>query len=240
MSPTKLVHALWADHRTDHWADHWAALLAGDLHERLAAAGVRRLQVNLDDADISENALRLHTGEPIRAVLSSWIDEETGSTVDAVTATLRELDASVAGWRVEERIPTAAPVVPDGQRADALANLAFIRRPAELSRAAWLAHWHGPHTVTAIQTQATFGYVQNVVLEPLTPAGTRVSPPVDGIVEELFPMAGMHDIHAFYGSAGDDAELNRRLTRLMDSVATLGADHDIDLVPTSRYCFDLG
>ena len=28
------------------------------------------------------------------------------------------------------------------------------------------------------------------------------------MVEELFPSAGMTDIHAFYGSGGDDAELN--------------------------------
>ncbi len=49
----------------------------------------------------------------------------------------------------------------------------------------------------------------------------------------------MHDIHAFYGSNGDQDELDRRLTRLMASVATMGADRDLDVVPTSRYVFDL-
>jgi hypothetical protein len=126
--------------------------------------------------------------------------------------------------------------VPDGVRADALANLAFIRKPREMSYDSWLQHWHGPHTEVAMHTQATFGYVQNRVVRPLTPG----TPPVAAIVEELFPIAAVTDMHAFYGSAGDDAELSRRITKLMESVAVMGADRDIDLVPTSRYVWRLG
>jgi hypothetical protein len=46
-------------------------------------------------------------------------------------------------------------------------------------------------------------------------------------------------MHAFYGSGGDDAELSARLDRLMTSVARIGFDHDIDLVPSSRYAYEL-
>jgi hypothetical protein len=46
-------------------------------------------------------------------------------------------------------------------------------------------------------------------------------------------------MHAFYGSDGDDDELDRRLTTLMTSVARIGFDRDIDLVPGSRYVFEL-
>ena len=126
--------------------------------------------------------------------------------------------------------------MPDGVRTEALANLAFIRKPREMSYDAWLQHWHGPHSEVAMQTQATFGYVQNRVVRPLTPG----TPQVDAIVEELFPMAAVTDMHAFYGSGGDDAELARRMTTLMASVAAMGADRDIDLVPTSRYVWRLG
>ena len=87
----------------------------------------------------------------------------------------------------------------------------------------------------AIATQATFGYVQNVVLGPVTPDPPRV----DAFVEELFPSAGITDMHAFYGSGGDQAELDDRLTRLMASVARFGADRDLDLVPSSRYVYEL-
>jgi hypothetical protein len=48
-------------------------------------------------------------------------------------------------------------------------------------------------------------------------------------------MAARTDIHAFYGSGGDDAELTRRMTRMLESVARFGAAENIDVVPTSRY-----
>ena len=117
---------------------------------------------------------------------------------------------------------------------DTLANVAVLRRPAELARDEWLHRWLVDHTPIAIATQATFGYVQNIVTRPVTDDPPRV---VDALVEELFPSAGMVDMHAFYGSGGDDAELNDRLTRLMASVTRIGFDHDIDLVPSSRYVY---
>ena len=113
--------------------------------------------------------------------------------------------------------------------------MAVLRRPDELDREEWLHRWLEHHTPVAIETQATFGYLQNIVLGPVTPDAPRV----DAIVEELFPSAAMNDMHAFYGSGGDDEELTRRITRLMESVATIGADRDLDLVPTSRYLYAL-
>lgn len=200
------------------------------LHERLAAAGVRRLQVNVDDDHVAA-AMRIPTGEPVRAVVSVW-DAEAGPVLDV----LRPVAARVHGWRVDERRRLDPPEAWDGRRADALSNVAVLRRPDELAPEEWLRRWMVEHTPIAIRTQATFGYVQNVVLE----AVTSDAPRVDAIVEELFPSAGITDMHAFYGSAGDDAELDRRLTELMASVARIGADRDLDLVPTSRYLYALG
>jgi hypothetical protein len=220
----KLVHAF-------HDGD-LASLRDAGLRAALAEVGVRRLQVNLDVGD--PDVLRLHTAEPIRAVVSSWTDD--GVRAEDVGDVLRQVGPTLLGWRVEERVPVAPPETPAGERADALANLAFLRRPAELSHDDWIAHWHGPHTDVAIRTQATFGYVQNVVVESLTPE----TPRVDGIVEELFPRAAMTDVHAFYGSGGDRAELDRRMTELMASVSAFGADRDLDLVPTDRYVYPLG
>jgi len=50
---------------------------------------------------------------------------------------------------------------------------------------------------------------------------TDGAPEISAIVEDLFSMDGMQDI---YRIRGDDAELQRRITKLMDSVACLGAD----------------
>ena len=214
--------ALWA-------ADH-AALREAGLRADLAAAGVRRLQLNLDDADVAP-AMRIPTDEPISAVVSTWTDGDPA----AVAALLGGTADRVAGWRVDERRRLDPPEVPDGVRADTLANVAVLRRPAELDADEWMRRWMVEHTPIAIRTQATFGYVQNVVLEPVTP-----DPPyVSALVEELFPSAGMSDVHAFYGSGGDDAELGRRLALLMGSVARIGADRDLDLVPSSRYTWTL-
>ncbi len=213
----------------------WGDDLATSLHEQslreaLAAAGVRRLQVNVDDAPVAA-AMRIpHFEQPIGAIVSTW-DADAG-TVAEVLATAAH---TVHGYEVEERRRLDPPEAWDGSRADALANIAVLRRPADLPREEWLRIWMVDHTPIAVRTQATFGYVQNIVVGKATDG----APDVDALVEELFPSAGITDMHAFYGSRGDDAELNRRLTELMTSVARFGADHDLDLVPSSRYLYEL-
>jgi hypothetical protein len=218
----KLMYAVWGDDLTDRLRDV-------QLHERLAAAGVRRLQLNLDDADVAP-AMRLATGpQHIGAIVSVWADADA-----EVTEVLASATARLTGWEVDERLPIPPPESPHGTRMDALANVAVLKKPDDLVRDEWLHRWLVDHTPVAITTQASFGYVQNIVTRELTDVPRRV----DALVEELFPSAGMVDMHAFYGSGGDDAELNDRLTKLMASVARIGFDRDIDLVPGSRYVYD--
>jgi hypothetical protein len=218
----KLMYAAWGDALATTLHDE-------ELHRRLADAGVRRLQLNLDDEDVVP-ALRIATGpEPIAAVLTVWSD------TDEATDVLAEATERLAGWEVDERLPIPPPETPHGERMDALANVALLKKPHDLDRETWLHRWLIEHTPVAIETQASFGYVQNIVTRALTESPRKV----DALVEELFPTAGMVDMHAFYGSGGDDAELDARLTRLMASVARIGFDRDIDLVPGSRYVYDL-
>ena len=220
----KLVLALWGP-------DH-AALLAEPLRDSLRASGATRLQVNLDDEHVPDEVLRLQTFEtPVTGLASVWTDGAPEQVIDVVGSYADR----VVGWEVEERVPLEPPATPDGQRTDGLAQVALLRVPAGLAYDEWRAHWQGPHTQIAIDTQATFGYVQNRVVRRLS----EDTPPVDAVVEELFPSAAMHDIHAYYGSGGDQAELDRRMTLLMESVSTMGADRDLDLVATSRYVFTL-
>jgi hypothetical protein len=222
---TKLMYAAWGD-------DLANALRDPDLHARLAAAGVRRLQVNVDDEAVAP-AMRIPTfDEPIGAIVSVWTDEAP----DAASAVLASVTSRLAGYEIEERLPIPPPEAADGERMDTLANVAVLRRPVELTVDEWRHNWLVDHTPVAIATQGTFGYVQNVVVRPVTVD----APQIDAMVEELFPSAAMTDMHAFYGSGGDDAELNDRFTRLMTSVARFGADRDLDLVPSSRYVYTLG
>ncbi|MCP2279709.1 EthD domain-containing protein [Nocardia amikacinitolerans] len=207
----------------------------GDLHDaqltqRLDAAGAESVRLNVSDADVADAMLRLTTFDaPIEAVLA--LSSPTACDLNAVLDALGHVSERHEGWRVEVRTPLPPPSVAIGERTPGLANVAFLRRPPELPYDEWLARWRNHHTEVAITTQATFGYVQNRVLEPVTDA----APDVAAVVEELFPSAALHDPHAFYGTGGDPAELNRRIQRMMASVATFGADRDIDVVPTSRY-----
>jgi EthD domain len=219
---TKLMYAAWGDSLP-------VLLHDPKLHAALAAVAVRRLQVEVGPA------MRIPTfDEPIGAIISVWTERD-GEPDGPVTDVLQGVTTRLAGWEIYERQPIPPPEAADGERMDTLANIAVLRRPEELSREDWLHNWLVDHTPVAKATQATFGYVQNVVVRAVTDDAPRV----DAMVEELFPSAGMTDMHAFYGSGGDDAELNDRFTRLMTSVARFGADRDLDLVPSSRYVYTL-
>ncbi|MCX8554421.1 hypothetical protein OS121_04800 [Mycolicibacterium mucogenicum] len=222
----KLIYALWGTGLD-------TALKAPELHEQLRAAGATRLQVNVDDADVAAAMLRITTFDsPVPAVVSVWTAADTDP--DAISAVLAGVAERSAGWEVEETVRLEPPAVENGVRTTALAQIGFLRIPADLDPADWLQIWQGQHTSVAIDTQDTFGYVQNRVLR--TVHGTER---VDAVVEELFHMAAMTDVHAFYGSGGDDAELQRRMTLMVESVMRFGAHTNLDSVPTSRYCYAL-
>lgn len=203
-----------------------------DLRTALARAGAVRVQHNVDDDAVADAPLRLSRhDEPIRSIVSVWTTD-----ADACAAVLAPL-ADV--WLVEEKRRTEPPTAPDGNVEDWLANVALLHRPDDMPHEAWLSHWMDVHTTVAIETQDTYGYVQNIVLETLTDHPGRDAEFVDGIVEELFLMGAKHDPHVFYGSSGDDAELRRRIEVLMESCSAFGANRDLALVPSRRSVHDL-
>lgn len=210
-----------------------SALHGADLRERLAGSGCTAVQVNSDDADVAP-AMRFGPGDlagrPVTAFVTVWTESTEGAL-----AVLTGLGDGSHVYRVTEYRRLDPPAVPDGERADALANIAVLRRPDGMGRDEYLDYWLVEHTPIAIRTQATFGYIQNAVEEALT----QDAPVIAAIVEELFPMAAMTDTHAFYGSGGDDKELRRRFKALMASVTRFGGETGLDLVPTSRYRWTL-
>lgn len=210
-----------------------SALFDPVLREELSAAGGTRFQLNLDDEAVTP-ALRFGPGRRIVALASVWTAGDVGNALDIITRSSDEGECDA--YRVTERVRLDPARTPAGVRADVLAQVALLRRPDSMSREAYLDYWLGEHTAIAIRTQNTSAYVQNIVEETLTPS----SPSIAAIVEEHFPMAALADAHAFYGSRGDDGELERRMAELMASVARFGADRDLDLVPTSCFTWDLG
>ncbi len=228
----KLVYAVWR--REGDAPHHLSARLRADLPETLAELGVTGLQVNVADDDVAEAMVRITTHQPaIDGAVSLWVTTASDVVRLPIEAALREVVGSLAGWLVTESVPLANPRTASGARTPGYANLAFLRRPAELDQPEWLRRWQGEHTAVAIETQSTFGYTQNVVVRAVTPG----APAIDGIVEELFPAEAMTDLHAFFDTGGDDEELAARMGAMGASVAAFGADRVIDVVPTSRYVF---
>jgi EthD domain len=211
--------------------DRWCAQLRGEVADEILALGVPGLAINVRDATVRDSLMTLTTLDPpVVAVVSMWTQQSYGNQVVEAVALLQKQCQLVAAYLVTESVPLQPPVVELGKRTAGLANVALLRRPDALDEAAWLQRWHIGHTPVAIETQATFAYTQNAVVRALTPD----APAIDGIVEELFPLEAISDLHAFFGAADDD-DLRDRMSRMVASTSTFGANENIDTVPTSRY-----
>lgn len=217
--------------RTADFSEEWCRKLRGPVAAELLDSGLPGLAVNVRDAPVRDAMMTLTTLDPpVAAVISLWTEQYYGPQVRAAIALIESESDSAAAYLVTESTPMAPPDSGDGTRTPGLANVALLRRPPDLDHRSWLHRWHVDHTQVAIDTQATFGYTQNVVVRALT----EDAPAIDGIVEELFPDGAVSDPYAFYG-ASDEADLADRLKRLLASVSAFGAHQNIDTVPTSRY-----
>lgn len=225
----KVIVVLRAAEATDAWAE----TMCGPVAEALLDLALPGVSLNVRDAPVRDSLMTLTTLEPpVQAVASLWAQSYYGEPVRAAVELLASHCQTASAYLVTESVPMPPPPSPAGVRAEGLANLALLRRPAGLDEATWLQRWHVDHTPVAIATQSTFGYVQNHVVRPLT-AG---APPVSAIVEELFPIEAVSSLHAFFGAA-DDEDLADRLGRMIASTSAFGANVDLDTVPTGRYVF---
>jgi hypothetical protein len=213
--------------------DEWVARLCGPVAAALLDLDLPGVTLNLRDGDVRDSLMTLTTLDPpVQGFVSLWTQQYYGAEIDEALRRLRAEADDVAAYLVTESVPMPPPDSPPGERASGMANMALLRRPAELDEQTWLRRWHHDHTPVAIATQSTFGYVQNFVVRPLT-AG---APPLSAIVEELFPIEAVGSLHAFFG-ASDNADLADRMNKMVASTAAFGANVDVDTVPTGRYVF---
>jgi hypothetical protein len=213
--------------------DEWIARLRGPIAAALLDLDLPGVTLNLRDGAVRDSLMTLTTLDPpVQGFVSLWTQQYYGTEIDEALRMLRAEADDVAAYLVTESVPMPPPGSLPGERASGMANMALLRRPAELDEQTWLRRWHHDHTPVAIATQSTFGYVQNFVVRPLT-AG---APPLSAIVEEMFPIEAVGSLHAFFG-ASDDADLTDRLNKMVASTAAFGANVDVDTVPTGRYVF---
>ncbi|MEV4125481.1 hypothetical protein [Nocardia sp. NPDC049707] len=211
---------------TESWCESLRTIVA----TRLVDLGVAGVTVYIRDAAVQAARMRMVTLDPpIAAAVTVWVEQSYGPEATAAADILAEFGTAVHGYLVTESVPLRLDdSVPT--RTEGFGNLAFLRRPAELTQEQWLREWQGRHTAVAIETQSTFGYTQNVVVRAITPD----APAIDAIVEEQFPAEALTDPMVWYG-ARDAAEFQGRVRRMLDSVARIGADRDLDTVSASRY-----
>lgn len=219
--------------RSTDVGDAWVDALCGPVAGKLLSLGLPGVTVNVRDAPVRGSLMTLTTLDPpVQGLVSVWTDQHYGDQMRTALDLLAQHAEHLAAYLVTESVPMRPPASPLGHRSPGLANIALLRRPDGMDEATWLQRWHGEHTAVAIETQSTFGYVQNYVVRPLTVG----APFVSAIVEELFPIEAVSSLHAFFG-ASDDADLAERLGKMVASTSAFGANENIDTVPTGRYVF---
>jgi hypothetical protein len=131
----KVVALLMAADRDEDWCQRQR----GPVADAILRLGVSGLAVNVRDAAVRHSLMTLTTLDPpVAAVVSMWTQQCYG---DQIAAALRLLELecdSVAAYLVTESVPLRAPIEL-GSRTTGLANIALLRRPAELDQERWLS-----------------------------------------------------------------------------------------------------
>lgn len=205
------------------------------LPDALAAAGATGIRLNLEDSVSAGGAhLRQSRGERQHdAAVQFWLPSANRLRRTEVDAALSGFTAEWHGWVVAEStiIANTAQPAQAGHRTGGWAQMAFLTRPQRLTHAEWLDLWQDRHTLVAIETQANFEYVQNLVVRPIT----ENAPPYVAIVEECFPEAALTDPFAFFDAVGNPARFKANLDRMMESCDRFIDRGTIDVIPTGQY-----
>lgn len=231
----KVICLLWAGEGADR--ARFNAGLIERLPAALAEAGASGIRLNLEDETVAAGAhLRQSRGSRQHdAVVQFWVPSANHLLRGAIDHVLDSICASWHGWVVAESTIIANTIHPPvrGERTFGWAQMAFLTLPERLSHGEWLALWQDHHTQVAIETQANFEYVQNLVVRALT-AG---APPYVAIVEECFPEAALTDPFVFFDAVGDPQRFKANLDRMMASCDRFIDRGSIDVIPTGQYSF---
>lgn len=197
------------------------------------AAGTHGVRVTVEDP--AGSWMRRGAGPDgslLAATASVWftsIDDR-----EHVAAALAGAPAAAAhAYLVAESVPLdhgAARDWPDGERSPGQSiTTVFDKRP-DIDDERFFAIWHGEHTPLSFEIHPFRSYIRNTVVRALTPG----APPLRGIVYEAVPSAeDLYDLHRFFGSGGDPAELRRRIERVDTHVASFASA--LETTPTHEW-----
>jgi EthD domain len=221
----KLVYLLWREPSED--ADAFARRLVAAVGPKLIASGARQVAVNAADreADLGRTVPIRDPGPQFAGLVSFWLP--CVDDAPAFETILRDGAARCAGYLVTESVPRDFDqrAWPDGARSPGVKMISVFEQPARLTRAEFIARWHGSHTPLSLEIHPLWRYVRNVVARPLTEG----APNYAGIVEEhVRELADLTDPARFYGGKDVMAANIQRI--LADARSFLDLDRVMSVV----------
>jgi uncharacterized protein (TIGR02118 family) len=132
-------------------------------------------------------------------------------------------------YRVEERVVKARSTdQPVGARTPGVKYMSLMDRADGMSHDEFVAYWRDRHAPLAVEHHVGMtGYVQNVVVEALSPD----APAIDGFVEMYFPTADDFQHRFFDSPAGRDAIMADAYTFIAPSTVSLIVDEHVFASP---------
>src|SRR6516162_8646005 len=179
----KLIYLLWND--AGKPLAEFNAQLLGPVQQQLSAKGALRLQVHVVDEAVASGAkLRLEKMRPMpAAMVSFWLNAAHARTPHE--AVLEAVAPRIAGYAVAESVVLPiAETHADGERVRGFSQIALFRKLPGIAYEGFLEIWMRDQTRVGAETQDTFYYGQNIVIRALTVG----APPLDGIVDECYPI----------------------------------------------------
>jgi hypothetical protein len=226
----KLIYLVWRDAGAPREA--FNAALLGPVAGRLAELKAERIQVNVVDAPVDPGAsLRFESLRPMpAAMVSFWLNAAHARAPHE--AVLEGAAARIAGYAVSES--TVLPITDrqtDGARTRGFSQIAIFRKLPGILHGGFLQIWMRDQTRVGPETQETFYYGQNIVVRALT----NGAPPLDGIVEECYPMEALTDHLVYWRANGSEEIFQANLKRELDNVARFIDADSTTVFVTSQY-----
>jgi uncharacterized protein (TIGR02118 family) len=222
-----------AEFRNHYLTEHAASALS-------RTASLERYVVNLveeNDAGTTEAGIVVaETTVPVDAITEIWtpavatfLDPETAFvSPEAGEAHMADHDSFIGQmhvYRVEENVVQPTPRGDaSGARTPGVKFMSLMYRAEGMSPDDFRTHWSERHTPLAVQHHVGMsGYVQNAVVETLTPN----SPPVDGFVEMYFPTIEDFQRRFFDSDEGRDLILADAYTFISSTTVSLTVDEHV-------------
>lgn len=228
----KIVYTLWRD--SSEPRDAFNARLLDKIASQLTPM-VHALRINVqDDTVAAGTSPRIaSTGPQMEAVIQLWLDSANDASRAGVDAVVAAAAPRHAAWLATEStvLPNRLhPPVP-GERTEGFSQIVFLGLPPRLGWTAWRDIWERQHSAVAVDTQANFEYVQNLIVRPLTYG----APAYVAMIEECFPAAALHDEAVYFDAVGDAGRLAEHQRLMMESCARFIDFDRIDCIPTSQF-----